>query len=182
MSQRSSNLDPRLTRIVTALAAAIALAVGVALPAAYFLSAYATRHAEIAAEGKLAAAAISQLASRNPELWMFENARIRGLLTMLGPLPEAERRIVTSGTGQEVAEQGDAVPQPVMAAVSPVYDSGAIVGNVEIQRSLQELLVITAVITVAGRFPRGSRLRCAALLAVATAASCAGAIDASGNA
>ena len=50
---------------------------------------------------------------------MFENARIRGLLTMLGPPSESERRIVTSGTGQEVAAQGDAVPQPVMAAVSP---------------------------------------------------------------
>ena len=102
-----SNLDPRITRIVTALAAAIALAVGVVLPAAYFLSAYATGHAEIAAEGKLAATAISQLASRNPELWMFENARIRGLLTMLGPLSESERRIVISGAGQEVAAQGD---------------------------------------------------------------------------
>ena len=118
MSQRSSNLDPRLTRIVTALAAVIALAVGVVLPAAYFLSAYATRHAEIAAEGKLAAAAISQLASSNPELWMFENARIRGLLTMLGPPPESERRIVISGAGQEVAAQGDDVPRPVMTAVS----------------------------------------------------------------
>ena len=53
---------------VTALAAVIALAVGVVLPAAYFLSNYATMHAEIAAEGKLAAAAISRLASSNPEL------------------------------------------------------------------------------------------------------------------
>ena len=83
MSQGGSNLDPKLTRIVTALAAAIALAVGVVLPAAYFLSTYATMHAEIAAEGKLAATAISQLASRNPELWMFENARVRGFLPCL---------------------------------------------------------------------------------------------------
>ena len=50
---------------------------------------------------------------------MFENARIRGLLAMLGPPPEPERRIVTSATGQEVAEQGDAVPPPVMAAAKP---------------------------------------------------------------
>ena len=85
MSQGGSNLDPKLTRIVTALAAVIALAVGVVLPAAYFLSTYATMHAEIAAEGKLAATAISGLASSNPELWMFENARVRGLLSMLGP-------------------------------------------------------------------------------------------------
>ncbi len=151
MSQRGSNLDPKVTRIVTALAATIALAVGVALPGAYFLSAYATGHAEIAAEGKLAASAISQLASLNPELWMFEDARIRGLLSMLGPLPEAERRIVTSGTGQVVAGQGAALPHPVMAAVNAVYDSGVTIGNVEIQRSLQGLLVSTAaIIALAG--------------------------------
>ena len=153
MSQGSPNLDPRLTRIVTALAAVIALAVGVVASRRVFPVKYATMHAEIAAEGKLAAAAISQLASSNPELWMFENARVRGLLTMLGPLSEAERRIVTSGTGQEVAEQGDAVPRPVMEVASPVYDSGAVIGTVEIQRSLQALLVITAIITVlAGSF------------------------------
>jgi len=153
MSQGGSNLDPKLTRIVTALAAVIALAVGVVLPAAYFLSTYATMHAEIAAEGKLAATAISGLASSNPELWMFENARVRGLLSMLGPPSGSERRIVTSGTGQEVAAQGDAIPQPVVAVVSPLYDSGAIIGSVEIQRSLQKLLVITAIITaLAGSF------------------------------
>jgi hypothetical protein len=133
---------------ITALAATIALAVGVALPGAYFLSAYATGHAEIVAEGKLAASAISQLASVNPELWMFEDARMRGLFSMLGPLPEAERRIVTSGTGQVIAGQGGALPRPVMAAVNPVYDSGVAIGNVEIQRSLQGLLVSTAAIIV----------------------------------
>ena len=128
MTQQVPNLDPKLTRLVTALAAVIALAVGVMLPATYFLSAYASRHAEIAAEGKVAATAISQIASRNPELWMFENARIRGLLTILGELTESERRIVTAGQ-EVVAEQGDALPWPFMAAASPVYDSGEVIGN-----------------------------------------------------
>jgi diguanylate cyclase (GGDEF)-like protein len=148
MSQRSSSLDPKVTRIVTALAAAVALAIGVVLPGSYFLSAYAVGHAEIAAEGKLGATAVSQVASRNPDLWMFENARILGLLSMLGQLPESERRIVSSGVGQEVAVQGNVLPLPVMTVVSPVYDSGAVIGRVAIQRSLQGLLVITAVITV----------------------------------
>ena len=123
-AQDQVNLDPGIARIVTALAAVIAIAVGVVVPAAYFLSTYAIMHAEIAAEGKLAAATISQLASQNPEMWLFENARVRGLLPMLDPLPEPERRIVTSGTGQEVATQGDAVPPPAMTVASPVYDSG----------------------------------------------------------
>ena len=93
-----------------------------------------------------------------------------------------ERRIVTSGTGQEVAAQGDAIPQPVMAVVSPVYDSGAIIGNVEIQRSLQELLVITAIITaLAGSFGAAT-FAVLRIMAIATAESRAGAIDASRDA
>ena len=80
----------------------------VTLPAAYFLSGYATRQAEIDAEAKLAAATVSQLASSSPELWVFENARIRGLLAMLGPPLEAERRIVMSRTAKSVVDHGDA--------------------------------------------------------------------------
>jgi diguanylate cyclase (GGDEF)-like protein len=138
--------DASLSRIVTALAAVIALAVTVTLPAAYFLSAYDTRRAEITAEVKLAAAAVSQLASSNPDLWVHEDARIRGLLAMLGPPPETERRIVVSVDGRLVAQQGNELPPPVIAAASPVYDSGIIIGRVEIQRSQQELLFITGMI------------------------------------
>jgi hypothetical protein len=127
MSHRK--LEPVLTRIVTALAAVIAVAVTVTLPTAYFVSAYGTKHAEIVAEGKLASAVISQLASTNPELWAFENARIRGLLAML-------------------AEQGSDVPPPLMSAATTLYDSGAIIGRVEIERSQRQLLLVTAAIAV----------------------------------
>jgi hypothetical protein len=90
VSRPAGSLDPSLARIVTALAAIIALFLALALPAAYFVSARAAKQAAIDAEAKLAAATISQLASRNPTLWVFENARIRGLLSMLGPPLEAE--------------------------------------------------------------------------------------------
>ena len=63
-----------------------------------------------------------------------------------------------------------------------MYDSGAIIGSVEIQRSLQELLVITAVITVlAGSFGAAT-FAVLRIMAIAAAASCAGAIDASRDA
>ena len=141
-------LDPALTHIVTALAAVIALTVTVMLPSSYFLSSRTARQAEIAAESKMAGAVISQLITRNPELWAFENARIRGLLAMLGPLKEPERRVVFFGPDQLVAELGDAVPLPLMKATTPLYDSGTIVGHVEIQRSQRQLLLVTAACAV----------------------------------
>jgi diguanylate cyclase (GGDEF)-like protein len=140
--------DRALARIVTALAAAIAIATALTLPAAFFLSEYATRHAEIAAEAKIAAATISQLASRNPGFWMFEDARIRGLLATLGAPSEPERRSVISGSGNVVADQGVALSSPVMAASSAIYDSGTVVGLVRVQRSLQRPLIRTAFVAL----------------------------------
>jgi diguanylate cyclase (GGDEF)-like protein len=141
-------LDPSLTRVVTALAAIIALAVAVMLPSTYFMSARAAWNAEVTAESKVASAVISQLINKNPELWAFENARIRGLLAMLGPLQDSERRAVFFGQDRLVAEQGDDVPLPRMTAGTPLYDSGNIVGRVEIQRSQRQLWLLTVVIAV----------------------------------
>jgi diguanylate cyclase (GGDEF)-like protein len=141
-------LDPSLTRVVTALAAVIAVAVAVMLPSTYFLSTRAAWHAEVAAESKVASAVISQLINTNPELWAFENARIRGLLAMLGPLHETERRAVLFGRDQLVAEQGAGVPLLPMTAETPLYDSGHIVGRVEIQRSQRKLWLVTVAIAL----------------------------------
>jgi diguanylate cyclase (GGDEF)-like protein len=141
-------LEPALTHIVTALAAVIALTVTVMLPSSYFLSSRAARQAEIAAESKMAGAVISQLINTNPELWAYQNARMRGLLAMLGPLKDPEKRAVFFGRDQLVAELGGNVPLPLMTATTPLYDSGTIVGHVEIQRSQRQLLLVTAAIVV----------------------------------
>jgi len=151
------DVDTTLARAVTLLAATIACVVTVSLPAAYFLSGHATRQAEIDAEARLAAATVSQLASSSPELWVYENARIRGLIAVLGPPLEAERRIVMSRTGESVVDHGDQPQWPVMTAVSPVYDSGRVVGRMEIQRSMRPLLLGTAVVaTLAAMLAAGA--------------------------
>jgi diguanylate cyclase (GGDEF)-like protein len=148
MNRPAGSLDPALARIVTALAAIIALFLALSLPAAYFLSAHAARQAVIDAEAKLAAVSVSQIASANPTLWIFENARIRGMLAVLGPPPEAELRTVFGTGGELIAEQGGDVPRPVMVATSPVHDSGVVVGRVDVQRSQRPLFAVTAVIAV----------------------------------
>jgi diguanylate cyclase (GGDEF)-like protein len=148
MNRPEGGLDPALARIVTALAAIIALFLALALPSAYFLSARAARLAAIDAEAKLAASSISQLASTNPTLWMFENARIRGLVFMIGQPSEPELRRVFTADGQLIADQGGDVASPVLVATSPIHDSGVVVGRVDVQRSQRPLIAVTAVIAV----------------------------------
>ncbi|MEJ0016967.1 MAG: EAL domain-containing protein [Acetobacteraceae bacterium] len=148
MTPSEPGSDRAFSRIATILAAAIALVATLAVPAAYFLASTAARYAEVAAEANLAAATMSQLASRNPELWVFENARIRGLLGMLRTSQEPERIIVTALNGDSVAEQGDMLPPPVMASTSPIYDAGRIVGHVQAARSQQRVLLITGLVAL----------------------------------
>jgi diguanylate cyclase (GGDEF)-like protein len=136
MNNSAGRLDPMLVHVITAFAATAAIMFAIVMPTAYFVSVHTAQHSEIAAEAKLASTVLTQLASNNAELWTCENARIQGLLTLLGTPPEPEQRIVFAASGALIVCQGgDAIP-PFMAATSPVYDSGMIVGQVEVRRSL----------------------------------------------
>jgi diguanylate cyclase (GGDEF)-like protein len=148
MNNIAGRLDPVLVHVITAFAATAAIMFAIVMPTAYFVSIHTAKHSEIAAEAKLASTMLTQLASDNAELWTYENARIRGLLMMLGTPPEPELRSVFATNGALIASEGaDAIP-PFMAAASPVYDSGMIVGQVEVRRSLLREIKIAGLIGV----------------------------------
>ena len=150
MSQRSRH--PTLARIVTALAAVIALAVD----GRRFPPRISCRHTRRDMPKSPPRASLPPRRSRSsPAATPSSGCSRMPASAVCSPClvrrSEAERRIVISATGEVVAEQGGDLPQPVMAAVSPVYDSGVVIGRVEIQRSHAALLLITAVVaTLAG--------------------------------
>ncbi|CAH2601066.1 Histidine kinase [Rhodovastum atsumiense] len=136
-----ASLDPTPARIVTALAAMVALCLAGAVPLARFVFARAAMEASMQAEAKLAATVVSQLASQNPELWTFEEARIRGLLTMLAASAEPAWRRVRDRHDALVAEQPAELVPPLLSVSAPIYDSGVVVGRVELGRSQRPLIV-----------------------------------------
>ena len=149
MNRVVGGVDATLARLVTALAAIVAVTLAITLPVAYLLSANARMHASLEAEARLASASITQLALNNPDLWVFEDARIRGLLTLLGRSAEPEQRLVFSAGDQLIAEQGTSPTGIIMQVSAPLYDSGTIIGRVEVRRSQQPLLVNTAIVALA---------------------------------
>jgi hypothetical protein len=155
MKPRDS-LDPSVARLVTGVAAAASLAIALALPVSGYRSARDALLAEMRAAAKLASNVTSDVAMRNPDLWPFENVRIRGLLSQLGPLAEGERRMVFDGGASLVAEQGEEPAAPHLVVTEPVYDSGVPVGRVAIVRSLRSLIASTAQAAGAG----GAVARC----------------------
>jgi diguanylate cyclase (GGDEF)-like protein len=138
--------DQALSRVITALAAIIALTFAVGVPAASFTFARANMAASMQAEAKIGAMTLSQLASQNPEMWRFEDVRIRGLLTLLGDASAPEWRRVLDVRGNLVAEQRPDLAEPLMTVAAPLYDSGAIVGRVEVVRSQRSLVIHTVLL------------------------------------
>ena len=106
MNNSAGRLDPMLVHVITAFAAAAAIMFAIVMPTAYFVSVGTAKYSEIAAEAKLASTVLTQLASDNAELWTYENARIRGLLMMLGTPPEPELRSRLCGQRRADRQRG----------------------------------------------------------------------------
>ncbi len=141
MQQRS---DHRLERIVGRLALAVALVISTAFPLGYFLLSYqsASDHAQIQADFK--AGVITGLISSSPELWAFQVQRLEELLQRYpAPLTDEAARVLDAN-GAVVASAGTAPGAPTLRRSSPVYDTGKIVGWVEIEESYRDTLYGTA--------------------------------------
>jgi diguanylate cyclase (GGDEF)-like protein len=121
----------------------MALCVTTILPASYFLSNRSITEADLQAKASLGALVVSQVAMRNADLWIYENARIRGLLTLLGQADDNEARRVFDSNGRLVAEQEGNLTQPVLSAVRPIYDSGVVIGHMEVSQSIRPVVVTT---------------------------------------
>ncbi len=146
----TGRIDPRIVRVITALALTVSLIVMVALPAAYLVSARVAITATLQARAGSAANVMTEFVTRNPDAWVYENARILGRLT---PFTEAEAPKhwrVLDGAGRPVATIGRPAAKPAMTVRHPIYDSGVVAGSVEISRSINDVVGWTAFLAVIG--------------------------------
>ncbi|CAD5374275.1 EAL domain-containing protein [Rubrivivax sp. A210] len=120
----------------------VLLAVG--LPAGYFAIGYSAQASALRTKVEVKAEVIGQLIGRNPELWRFEDLRLRDLLVRLPQEPPEERARIVSLQGELIAESPHATPWPAMARSALLYDAGTPVGRVEVRHSIRQLLAETA--------------------------------------
>ncbi len=139
MRPAPENIEPGIVRLATSLALIMALCVAAALPGAYFYAGRMSMQAELEARANLGAIVISEHAMRNPDLWTFENSRIRGRLMLLGETGQPEMRRVLDADGRLVAWAGEEQAGPVLTVSRPIQDFGVVIGRVEVERSLLDL-------------------------------------------
>jgi len=126
-----------LTRTISAIAGLIALAVGILLPAGYLLRAYYLERTGMAAEAELYALRVTELVNRNPGMWHFELERIGDVVDRdLVETDHIEVRRVFDREGRLIMASKGRLPSPVMTAHHEFYDSGEVVGRIEIARSM----------------------------------------------
>lgn len=148
MKTAKDELSPAIVQVITLVAAAIALIIAIVVPTMSFFFARASTLASMQAEASLTARLVSRIASLNPDMWLFEEARIRGMIAPSGDRREKERRLVFGAQDQLVAEFTAELVAPVVTVRAEIYDSGIVVGRVEIVRSLRALINDTVLLAV----------------------------------
>ena len=127
-----------------------ALSVGIALPGGYFGLNYSNlvEHVETVAQVK--AGAVNTLATANPGMWMYQLQRMEELLLRYPISLTGDRATVRDADGNSLLTVGVTPDTPVLVRSSPIYDSGRVVGQVEITHSYRGVVSGTLVAGLLG--------------------------------
>jgi len=127
-------------------AAAVACVVALLPPALFYLFGHASQRAILVTEAEINARALTRIINANPELWHLETPRLETVLGQRARDRHNELRVIHDASGHVVAEVADALGRPVMSESAQLYDAGTPVASLTIGRSLQPLLIQTALV------------------------------------
>ena len=135
-----------ITRTLTWLSGSIISIVAILFPLGYFLLSYQYAAGSIGVEAEINARIITQIISANPKLWEYEQVRVKEYLMRRSKKGYAEIRRVLNTKNELIAESADPLDPPVMMRSVELFDSGHVVGRIEIYRSLRPLVVRTVLL------------------------------------
>jgi diguanylate cyclase (GGDEF)-like protein/PAS domain S-box-containing protein len=142
--------DNEVGRVITRLALLLALVVGLGIPAGYWLTAHTSFSETLTFKARVKASALNGLIADAPELWVFAENRMQGLIAR-EPVPLTSELIeVLDKQGQILVRSGTVPAPPFMRRSYPLHDSGREVGSIAVSTSLQPLVQKTLVATLAG--------------------------------
>lgn len=143
-------IDVRFPRLIRTVAVVLALLLALFLPLAYFAFGYGALASATQTKAEVKAEMVNQLISTSPEMWRFEEHRLRELLTRYPVELKDEQAMLFDTRGELVTQSEARVPQPALVRVVSLFDSGASVGRIEIHQTLQGLLWQTGVAALLG--------------------------------
>ncbi|GFO63033.1 putative bifunctional diguanylate cyclase/phosphodiesterase [Geomonas paludis] len=145
MIQQSNSI-----RRSTTLTAGILAAILTVVPSAiYFTMAFSRMTGVLETEGEINARVVGAMVVSNPNMWQFEELRLKELLSRRGS-PDKEVRCILSLKGEVIAESADHLIRPLLSKTFPIYDAGHHVADLRVSRSLAPTLLVTLLLLCGG--------------------------------
>lgn len=144
--------DSDVARLLTRIAGAISFVIIVGVPLGYFWVTYSYETERLQHEADLLAESVSVFAYTNPDLWRYEEHRIKDL-TLLRHIHGTQQsaQIIDADDGL-VAEVGISPQSPTFSRASQIRDGTHVVGRAMVTGSLRPILYRTAAIIVFSLF------------------------------
>ncbi len=133
-----------MKRIITIMAVSVSLVLMLVLPGAYYSFARSNIRATLTTEAEINGRLVTAIINANPELWQYQTDRLVTILQRRPGDGTPEMRSVRARDGTQVAVSQDPLLPPLMVETSNVMDSGQVVGQIQIARSLRPAIVGTA--------------------------------------
>lgn len=140
--------NKQLTQILTRLSIVMAIIVGATAPIGYGFFAYYNLAESLEFKAKIKAYGQTELITTMPDVWMFAENQIHGLLQHEPVILKNELVEIYDVSGRLITTAGGAVKQPQLSRSYPLYDIDTIVGEVVVSASLVDILENIAVLTV----------------------------------
>ncbi|MBI5075920.1 MAG: PAS domain-containing protein [Nitrospirae bacterium] len=142
----------KLTKLSTLLAFLLAVLISIGLPTGYYLLGYQNQRAVIQTEAYMNSIFLSEAISESPEYWRYEEHRISEVLSYHTTRLFDQMRSVVDTDNAVIARSGETIAPPLLTVSHDLYDSGRVVGRIEITTSLRPLLTKTLFAAVPGLF------------------------------
>lgn len=137
-----------ITRYIIWFAGMVIIIMTIIFPLGYFFISYYNMRGILETEVEINSRLITRIISVNPDIWEFQHLRIQEPLMRRPSIGDAEIRRVFNTKNELVAESVDELDTPFIMYSGKLFDSGVMVGRIEIYRSLRPLLIRTGLVTL----------------------------------
>lgn len=126
---------------VTWLAGAVALLIALVIPLGYFNMAFNTLSAETLITAVTKSEHVEQVINNEPEMWKYQVVRLDDALAQHSLDPVQEHIVIVDLANNVVAQLGQPPLWPVLSRSVELFDSGIVIGRLEVSRSLRGVLL-----------------------------------------
>ena len=140
----------KVIHVTNILTAVLSLIIAVSIPAIYFSVGYIKLNSVLSMETEINAHDLTSMINQNPLWWHYETMRMEEFLARRPADRTKEKRSIINKEGVLLAEVDDHPALPLLKQSRNLFDSGRIVGRIEISRSLRHLLDLMAYLTLVG--------------------------------